>query len=71
MHLFWKCHIIVSLDASFILYNENIVPNIVCSFTDLMCIAVVLIFPSQMAFELGPVYCSKLRCCFYLSEFSP
>lgn len=62
MYLFWTLYIVVSLSASSFLHNEN--TTLLITLQTLSAFPVVFSFSNQKSFELSPVHCWKLKCCF-------
>lgn len=62
MYLFWTFYIVVSLSASSFLHNEN--TTLLITLQTLSVFPVIFSFSNQKSFELSPVHCWKLKCCF-------
>lgn len=62
MYLFWTFYIVVSLSASSFLHNEN--TTLLVTLQTLSVFPVIFSFSNQKSFELSPVHCWKLKCCF-------
>lgn len=62
MYLFWTFYIVVSLSASSFLHNEN--TTLLITLQTLSVFPIIFSFSNQKSFELSPVHCWKLKCCF-------